>query len=297
MLGHLYENGLSVDKNIPAAFECFKKAADLGCRKSNTKVGHYLYSGIRQHSYGELNLEDVDHLSTEEDISLLGTGADRYHILPDRRMALRRYLKSSRMGDPEACNCAGLILEQDNPIDAVELYKRGLELDQNNTDIMVNMALLYYNKREEQEWHFEAIKMMRRASALGNERATEYLEDRGLMSQENNYFGEEGQAVGHINVDRLEQSLDGSATQMFERAIAKQPSNDRNRAVSFKTNVSRKSGRSVKTHIKSDSLVGSAEDDEISYSLSQSAASRLEEQSWNLTATERDININGKFGR
>ena len=75
---------------------------------------------------------------------------------------------------------------------------------------MVNMALLYYNKHEEQEWHCEAIKMMRRASALGNERATEYLEDRGLMAQENNFFSEEGQGVGHINVYRLEQSLDGS---------------------------------------------------------------------------------------
>ena len=118
-----------MDKNIPVAFECFKKAADLGCRKSNTKVGHYLYSGIKQHSYGEVNLDEVDHLSTEEDISLLGAGVDRYHILPDRRMALKRYLKSSKMGDSEACNCAALMLEQDNPIDAVELYKRGLELD------------------------------------------------------------------------------------------------------------------------------------------------------------------------
>ena len=86
------------------------------------------------------------------------------------------------MGDSEACNCAALILETDNPIDAVELYKRALELDENNTDAMVNMALLYYNKREEQEWHCEAIKMMRRASYLGNERATEYLESRGLLA-------------------------------------------------------------------------------------------------------------------
>ena len=53
------------------------------------------------------------------------------------------------MGDSEACNCAALLLEQDNPIDAVELYKRALELDENNSDVMVNMALLYYNKREE----------------------------------------------------------------------------------------------------------------------------------------------------
>ena len=67
--------------------------------------------------------------------------------------------------------------------------------------------------------------------------------------------------------------------------------------MSFKTNVSRKSVKSTKTHLRSDSLAGSVEEDEISYSLSQSAASKLEEQSWNLTATERDYNFNGKFGR
>ena len=91
-------------------------------------------------------------------------------------------MKSAKLGDSEACNCAALILEKDNPIDAVELYKKALEIDENNSDVMVNMALLYYNKNEEQEWHFEAIQMMRRASALGNDRATEYLAVRGLQA-------------------------------------------------------------------------------------------------------------------
>ena len=93
-------------------------------------------------------------------------------------------------------------------------------------------------------------------------------------------------------MDKLEESLSGSAT-MFERAVNKASGADRTRAVSFKTNVSKKSGKSAKG-VRSDSLVGSVEEDEISYSLSQSAASKLEEQSWNLTATERDFN--GKFG-
>ena len=147
-MGHLYEEGLSVDKNLPAAFECFKKAADLGCRKSNTKVGHYLYSGVPAHNYDDIILEDID-LSTEEDMSLLGINNEKYYINPDRKLALKRYLKSAKLGDPEACNCAALILEKDNPIDAVELYKKALEIDENNTDVMVNMALLYYNKNEE----------------------------------------------------------------------------------------------------------------------------------------------------
>ena len=94
-------------------------------------------------------------------------------------------------------------------------------------------------------------------------------------------------------MDKLEESLSGSAT-MFERAVNKASGADRTRAVSFKTNVSKKSGKSAKG-VRSDSLVGSVEEDDISYSLSQSAASKLEEQSWNLTATERDFN--GKFGR
>ena len=51
---------------------------------------------------------------------------------------------------------------------------------------MVNMALLYYNKKEEQEWHMEAVQMMRRAALLGNRQAIEYLQDRGLYVTVNN---------------------------------------------------------------------------------------------------------------
>lgn len=90
------------------------------------------------------------------------------------------YIKAGKKGDSEACNCAALIIEQENPIAAVDLYKKALELDERNTDAMVNMSLLYYNKREEQEWHLEAVQMMRRAALLGNRQAIEYLQDRGL---------------------------------------------------------------------------------------------------------------------
>jgi Tfp pilus assembly protein PilF len=62
---------------------------------------------------------------------------------------LKRYLKSGKRGDADACNCAALIMEQENPIQAVDLYKRALEIDENHSDAMVNMALLYYNKKEE----------------------------------------------------------------------------------------------------------------------------------------------------
>ena len=59
------------------------------------------------------------------------------------------YLKAGKKGDSEACNCAALITERENAVGAVDLYKRALELDDCNTSAMVNMALLYYNKREE----------------------------------------------------------------------------------------------------------------------------------------------------
>lgn len=64
-------------------------------------------------------------------------------------MALKTYMRAGKKGDSEACNCAALIVERDNPIGAVDLYKRALELNDRNTEAMVNMALLYYNKREE----------------------------------------------------------------------------------------------------------------------------------------------------
>ena len=97
------------------------------------------------------------------------------------------YLKAGKKGDSEACNCAALLIERDNPVGAVDLYKRALELDERNTEAMVNMALLYYNKRDEQEWHLEAIQMMRRAALLGNKQAIEYLQDRGLFITLNNF--------------------------------------------------------------------------------------------------------------
>lgn len=58
-MAHLYEHGYSVDKNMVAAFTCYKKASELGCVKSTTKVGHILYSGIKLHEYdGLMTAED-----------------------------------------------------------------------------------------------------------------------------------------------------------------------------------------------------------------------------------------------
>lgn len=48
-------------------------------------------------------------------------------------------------------------MEANNPIEAVDYYKKAINFDPNNTDAMLNLALLYYPNTEEQEWHNEAI--------------------------------------------------------------------------------------------------------------------------------------------
>ena len=44
---------------MQAAFACYKKASDLGCVKSTTKLGHMYYSGIKHgHNDEFLSLEE-----------------------------------------------------------------------------------------------------------------------------------------------------------------------------------------------------------------------------------------------
>lgn len=90
---------------------------------------------------------------------------------PDQSLALKKYIRAGRRGDSEAYNCAGLLIEQTNPIDAVDYFKKAIALDENNTDAMFNMALLYYSKKEEEEWHNEALGIMETAAKLGNMKA------------------------------------------------------------------------------------------------------------------------------
>eukprot|EP00354_Favella_ehrenbergii_P002175 CAMPEP_0170477644 /NCGR_PEP_ID=MMETSP0123-20130129/18857_1 /TAXON_ID=182087 /ORGANISM="Favella ehrenbergii, Strain Fehren 1" /LENGTH=169 /DNA_ID=CAMNT_0010749485 /DNA_START=1694 /DNA_END=2203 /DNA_ORIENTATION=+ len=167
-----------------AAFECYKKAAELGCVKSTTKLGHMYYSGVKKQTLADdppsadseqflasmTYQTQQENLSTEEELPL-----SNEHYYVTRQEALKMYYRAGKKGDSEACNCAALIIERENPVEAVDLYKRALELNERNTEAMFNMALLYYNKRDEREWHLEAVKMMRRAALLGNSQAIEYL--------------------------------------------------------------------------------------------------------------------------
>jgi len=166
-MGTLYEQGLSVDVNHSHAYDCYKKAADLGHVKANTKVGHYYYSGIltdahqEQHNLRERDSEDVYGAGAStayaETVSDASVKPECYKVQPDRKLALKRYLKAAKLGDSEACNCVALLIEKDNSIGAVDFYRRALELDDNNSDALFNMALLYFTDKQEEEWHDEAI--------------------------------------------------------------------------------------------------------------------------------------------
>jgi TPR repeat protein len=47
LMGFLSEQGLSVDKNLKAAFEHYLRASELGHVKATTKLAHFYYSGVR----------------------------------------------------------------------------------------------------------------------------------------------------------------------------------------------------------------------------------------------------------
>ena len=133
------------------AFKCYEKAADLGHVKATTKLGHLYYSGVNKQSFSY--------------------GYNDYVIAPDRQLALKKYIRAGRKGDSEAYNCAGLLIENTNPIDAVDFYKKAIAIDPKNTNAMFNMALLYYCTMEEKEWHKEAIELMNKAANMGNVKA------------------------------------------------------------------------------------------------------------------------------
>ena len=47
----------------------------------------------------------------------------QYIVQPDRKLALQHYIMAGKLGESEACNCVGLMLEEkDNAIGAVTFY-------------------------------------------------------------------------------------------------------------------------------------------------------------------------------
>ena len=92
LLGHLYECGYSVDKNMVAAFNAYKKASELGCSKSMTKLGHLYYSGVKMQDYDEfLTHEELQAMSQHEQLSTdeelppnMSSNEHHYYILPNQ---------------------------------------------------------------------------------------------------------------------------------------------------------------------------------------------------------------------
>ena len=148
------------------AFEYYEQASEQGHVKATTKLGHLHYSGITRFNNTKLTAREQALETTRS----LNSAID-YLVHPNKDLALKKYLRAGRKGDSEAYNCAGLLLEDKNPTESVNMYNRAIDLDPNNTDAMFNMALLYYPNREEQEWHNEAVKLMTKAALLGNAKA------------------------------------------------------------------------------------------------------------------------------
>ena len=51
LMGLMFENGLSIDRNHENAFKYFEKAAQAGHAKAWVKLGHFWYSGVRRLEY------------------------------------------------------------------------------------------------------------------------------------------------------------------------------------------------------------------------------------------------------
>mmetsp|Transcript_37745 Transcript_37745/g.27452 ORF Transcript_37745/g.27452 Transcript_37745/m.27452 type:complete len:80 (+) Transcript_37745:419-658(+) len=65
-MGVLFEEGLTVDKNIRIAFKYYKTAAKNGHGKAHTKLGHFYYSGVKDTTFSNTaeTVSSVEYLST-----------------------------------------------------------------------------------------------------------------------------------------------------------------------------------------------------------------------------------------
>jgi TPR repeat protein len=120
LFGVLYEKGYSVDLNMKKAFECFKRASELGHGKAHTKLGHCYYSGIRKPSL----MADSSRMSLNTTMDSLNDDEPQFIVAPNRTLAKQHYMHAGKLfNDSEAANCAGLIIEQESgPVSAVEWY-------------------------------------------------------------------------------------------------------------------------------------------------------------------------------
>jgi TPR repeat protein len=106
--------------NLKAAFDCYAIAASLGHSKAHLKIGNCYYSGVKEPTVSSTNIMSLNTtVDSAED-------EPNYVIKPNQKLALKHYIKAADLGEDEACNSVALIIEKENPIDAVLWYKKAL---------------------------------------------------------------------------------------------------------------------------------------------------------------------------
>jgi len=148
LLGISYENGHGTQEDAKQAFDCFQSAAEKGIIAATYKVGlSYLYGQ-----------------GVEKDIP---AGAKWLH-------------KAAKRGDADAQAYMGMLFVyghgvQENKETATYWLK--LAAEQDNRMGLRELALLYADERIDSEKRAEAVRLMAKAAAKGDERAQEWIKE------------------------------------------------------------------------------------------------------------------------
>ncbi|EFC49978.1 predicted protein [Naegleria gruberi] len=146
-LSNVYRKGLGVSADISISIKYLHKAAANGHVKSQKMLGDLFYSG----------LENV--------------------VEKDKKQAASFYYKAGVNGDAESCNSLGCMYEdgcedvlERNEETAFKWFRKASDLGSENG--MVNLASIYERRNQTDQ----AVKLLKRASSLGNQKALEKLE-------------------------------------------------------------------------------------------------------------------------
>lgn len=162
-IGLMYKNGLGVDRCYTFAYKHLKRSADLGHANACSECGDLMYAG---------------------------KGCQR----PDKTRAYEWYEKGSELGSAKCMNSQALMLESDytiqDPKKSVELYARAAELG--NSDSVLNLGILFQNGAMHVDQNYQlAIKLMRKAARLGNQKAMNHLIALKIVNNKNEFLSSE----------------------------------------------------------------------------------------------------------
>jgi uncharacterized protein len=143
-LGQFFEQGLGVDQDFTTAFTYYKKAAGKDFAKAHTKCGDLLYSGK-------------------------GRGGGRRN----KSEAFKCYQRAAALGDPEALNNLGLMIENGfddrsaDPDSALEIYRQAHKLG--SADALINISLYYLRGKQPFELDLKKGKeILKQAYKMGH---------------------------------------------------------------------------------------------------------------------------------